>query len=164
MTDRVTVRKLDASGALIFQYTGKILRQTKNSVVLEAIFDMEEQEFHGLVFRAGDRFVETHYRDRWYNVLAIHDVDTGELKGWYCNVTRPAQIQDATLSAEDLALDLVVRPDGSWFVLDEAEFAELDLASEDRENAEAALLELQRFAAALDGPFAPAADFDPAWS
>ena len=154
MTERVTVRKLDAVGVEILRYAGKILRQSETSLVLEAIFDMEEREFHGLVFRAGDRFVETHYRDRWYNVLAIYDVDTGELKGWYCNVTRPAQIEDATVSAEDLALDLVVRLDGSWFVLDEDEFAALDLSSADRAHAEVALQELQRYAEALDGPFA----------
>ena len=141
-------------GEEVFRYSGKILRQSETSLVLEAIFDMEEREFHGLVFRIGDRFVETHYRDRWYNVLAVYDADTGELKGWYCNVTRPAHIEDATVSAEDLALDLVVQLDGSWFVLDEDEFAALNLPSADRAHAEAALQELQHYAEALDGPFA----------
>jgi predicted RNA-binding protein associated with RNAse of E/G family len=154
MTERVTVRKLDAMGTEVLRYSGKILRRSETSLVLEAIFDMEEREFHGLVFRPGDRFVETHYRDRWYNVLAIYDVDTGELKGWYCNIARPAQIEDATLSAEDLALDLIVRLDGSWFVLDEDEFEALNLGSTDRAHAQAALRELQSYAEALDGPFA----------
>ena len=154
MTERVTVRKLDAEGTEVFQYSGRLLRRSQTSLVLEAIFDMEEREFHGLVFRRGDRFVETHYRDRWYNVLAIYDVDSGEFKGWYCNITRPAHIDDAIVSAEDLALDLVVRLDGSWIVLDEEEYAALDLGSADRKQAEAALRELQRYAEALEGPFA----------
>ena len=149
----VTVRKLDAEGAEVFRYSGQIIRRTDTSLVLEAIFDMEEREFHGLIFRRGDRFVETHYSDRWYNVLAVHDVDTGDLKGWYCNISRPAIINGATVSAEDLALDLVVFPNGSQFVLDEDEFAALDLGSADRESARAALNTLQQYAEALDGPF-----------
>ncbi len=153
MTERVTVRKLDSEGKEVFQYSGRVLRRTQTQLVLEAIFDMEEREFHGLTFRRGDQFIETHYRDRWYNVLAIYDVDTGKLKGWYCNITRPAQIEDASISSEDLALDLVVRRDGSWFVLDEDEYTALELDSADREQAEAALQELQRYAEALDGPF-----------
>ncbi|MCH8094842.1 MAG: hypothetical protein IH953_09625, partial [Chloroflexi bacterium] len=50
--------------------------------------------------------------------------------------------------------DLVVRLDGSWIVLDEVEYAALDLGSADRKQAEAALRELQRYAEALEGPFA----------
>ncbi len=149
----VTVRKLDAEGAEVLRYSGQIIRRTETSLVLEAFFDMEEREFHGLIFRRGDRFVETHYSDRWYNVLAVHDVDTGNFKGWYCNISRPAIINGATVSAEDLALDLVVLPNGSQFVLDEDEFAALDLGSTDRESARAALKELQQHAEALDGPF-----------
>lgn len=153
MTNHVTVRKLDANGAEVIQYSGKVLRQTKSSMILEAIFDMEEREFHGLIFRRGDRFVETHYSDRWYNVLAVHDVETEKLKGWYCNISRPAKIEDTAISAEDLALDLVVLPNGSQFVLDEDEFAALDLGSADRASAKTALKELQQFAEALEGPF-----------
>jgi predicted RNA-binding protein associated with RNAse of E/G family len=149
----VTVHKLDVEGAEVFRYSGQIIRRTETSLVLEAIFDMEEREFHGLIFRRGDRFVETHYSDRWYNVLAVHDVETGNLKGWYCNISRPAIINGATVSAVDLALDLVVLPNGSQFVLDEDEFAALSLGSEDAAMARAALKELQQHAEALDGPF-----------
>ncbi len=150
----ITVHKLDAEGAEVFRYEGKLVRRTETSVVLEAIFDMEHREFHGLTFRRGDRFVETHYSNRWYNVLAVHDVDTRELKGWYCNITRPATIENTSISAEDLALDLVVLPNGNQYMLDEDEFTALELGSTDRAHAQAALRELQRYAEALDGPFA----------
>ena len=153
MTEQVTVHKLDADGAEVFRYVGNIIHRSDTSVVLEAIFDMEQREFHGLTFRSGDRFVETHYSDHWYNVLAVHDFDTGLLKGWYCNITRPAKIENDSLSAEDLALDLVVLPNGSQYVIDEDEFEALNLNSSDRAGAIAALKELQQFAEALDGPF-----------
>ena len=153
MTDRVVVHKLDDKGLEVFRYSAVVLRRTETGVVLEAIFDMDDRDFHGLTFRRGDRFIETHYSDRWYNVLAIHDVDTGDLKGWYCNIVRPAAIDDATISAEDLALDLVVLPDGSQFVLDEDEYADLGLGSADQAEVLAALKELQRYAGTLSGPF-----------
>ena len=153
MTEQVSVHKLDSEGVEVFRYVGNTIHRSETSVVLEAIFDMEQREFHGLTFRRGDRFVETHYSDRWYNVLAVHDVDTGDLKGWYCNISRPARIDNATVSAEDLALDLVILPNGSQFVLDEDEFAALDLGTADRARARAALNELRRNAEALDGPF-----------
>ena len=153
MTEQVTVHKLDSEGVEVFRYVGNIIHRSESIIVLEAIFDMEQREFHGLTFRRGDRFVETHYSDRWYNVLAVHDVDTDLLKGWYCNITRPAKIENDSLSAEDLALDLVVLPNGSQYVIDEDEFAALKLNSTDRSSARAALQELQKFANALDGPF-----------
>ncbi len=153
MTEQVTVHKLDSDGVEVFRYVGNIIHRSESSMVLEAIFDMEQREFHGLTFRRGDRFVETHYSDRWYNVLAVHDVDSGLLKGCYFNITRPARIENDSLSAEDLALDLVVLPNGSQFVIDEDEFEALNLNSSDHAGARAALKELQQFAEVLDGPF-----------
>ena len=153
MTERVIVRKLDAEGGEVIRYPGQVVRQTENSLVLEAFYEMEDIEFPGLTFRRGDRFLETHYRNRWYNVLAIHDVDSGLLKGWYCNLARPATIEDGFVSAEDLALDLVVQLDGTWHVLDEDEFANLKLDEADRTKVESALEELKRYAESLAGPF-----------
>ena len=152
MTDQVIVRKLDADGNEVIRYPGRIIRQTEEMLLLEATFEMEDIEFPGLTFRRGDRFLESHFRDRWYNVLAIHDVDSDQLKGWYCNLVRPASIEDGQVSAEDLALDLVVQLDGTWHVLDEDEFAHLELNAYDRAKVEAALEDLKRHAEALDGP------------
>ena len=153
MTDRVVVHKLDDKGLEVLRYSAVVLRRMEIGVVLEAIFDMDDRDFHGLTFRRGDRFIETHYSDRWYNVLAIYDVDSGDLKGWYCNISRPAVIDDVTVTAEDLALDLVVLPDSSQFVLDEDEYADLDLGSADQAEVFAALKELQQYAKTLSGPF-----------
>ncbi|MFQ5942858.1 MAG: DUF402 domain-containing protein [Anaerolineales bacterium] len=149
----VTVHKMNSDGDEVFRYRGTVLHSTESSLTLEAIYELEEKNLSGLKLRPGDRFVETHYSDRWYNVLAVYDVDSGKHKGWYCNITRPAHIVGAAVLAEDLALDLVVFPDGTWAVLDEDEFSDLEIDSGDRENAEAALRELQCHAVALDEPF-----------
>jgi hypothetical protein len=98
--------------------------------------------------RKGDRFIETYYTDRWYNIYEIHDLDDNRLKGWYCNVARPAVLESENeLSYVDLALDLWVASDGTQTILDEDEFAALDLDTETRKRARKALEELQaRFA------------------
>jgi predicted RNA-binding protein associated with RNAse of E/G family len=53
----------------------------------------------------------------------------------------------------DLALDLVVLPDGRWVVVDQDEFAGLRLTPEERKQAAQALERLQGEAAKLQGEF-----------
>jgi predicted RNA-binding protein associated with RNAse of E/G family len=130
-----------------------VLGRTASAVVLEAFFSRERMELGFVTLKPGDRFMEYFYADRWYNVFVIYDVDNGRLKGWYCNVTRPAIIADREVSAVDLALDLWIASDGSALVLDEDEFAALPLAPEEKATARAALDELRALAAAHAGPF-----------
>jgi len=150
---RVTVHKLDPAGVELWTYSGRLLHRDERSLTLEALFDKPDQDYHGLRLRTGDRFVETHYADRWYNVFAIHDVESAELKGWYCNIARPARLGTHDIWSADLALDLVVLPDGRWSVLDEEEFAALEIPAEDRMAAREALAQLQRQAEKLEGEF-----------
>jgi predicted RNA-binding protein associated with RNAse of E/G family len=153
MTAKIKIHKLDAYGRELLSYSGEFVHRTQSRVTLEAFFNHDDKELDGLSFRRGDRFIETHYGDRWYNVFAIYDVDSDRLKGWYCNITRPARIEDGQVSSDDLALDLIVYPDGTWKVLDQDEFEALDLPQEDRTKALATLAELRGLAEALEGPF-----------
>jgi len=86
----------------------------------------------------GDRFLETYYAKYWYNIYEIRDKEDGNLKGWYCNVAYPAEISEELIAFSDLALDLVVYPDGRQVVLDEEEFQALKgLGATDAEIVEA---------------------------
>ena len=99
----------------------------------------------GTMIKNKDKFIETHYTDRWYNIFEIHDRDDGALKGWYCHICKPAVIEaEDLISFVDLALDLWVAPDGVQTVLDEDEFTSLDLDPDTRAQARAALERLQR--------------------
>lgn len=149
----VTVRKLNHLGRELYRYQAELLEQTDSYVKVEATFDLPDNRLNGLTFRTGDRFLEWHYRDRWYNVFAVHDGESVKLKGWYCNITRPAVYRDRVVSADDLALDLVVLPDGAYEVLDQDEFQALPLDSTDRRRALAALDQLKRSAGQLSDPF-----------
>jgi uncharacterized protein len=163
MTDSITVHKLDAAGREVWSYTGRVLARTASWVQLEAEFDRDEVTFHGLTLRRGDRMVETFFGDRWYNVFAIYDGIAGGLKGWYCNITRPARLEADAVRAEDLALDLLVYPQGGDLVLDEDEFERLELSPPERDAARQALADLRLLAARRAGPFAePRSDSAPA--
>lgn len=124
---RITVLKKNLAGEVTWQYDGVVLRREPNFIVLEALFNRPDTPFMDIVLKENDRFVETFYSDRWYNIFEIYDRDDGQVKGWYCNIGKPAVIEDGVVSYVDLALDLWVSVDGNQTVLDEEEFAELGL-------------------------------------
>lgn len=135
--------KKNLAGEVVWQYEGKVLRREDNLLILEAFFDRDDMPFQETVWKRGDRFVETYYADRWYNIFEIYDRDTAALKGWYCNVCQPAVIGDDFVAYVDLALDLWVAPDGRQTVLDEDEFEALHLDEDLKRNARAGLRELR---------------------
>lgn len=143
MTD-VTVLKRNLAGEVTWEYEGRILERGTNCVTLEAFFNRDDMPFMGVVLKRGDRYVESFYSDRWYNVFEIYDRNDGEIKGWYCNIGYPAVIENDTVSYIDLALDLWVAPNGTQTVLDEDEFLELPIDVMTRAQAVSALQELKR--------------------
>jgi protein associated with RNAse G/E len=127
---KIKVQKKNPAGEVTYEYEGVLLSRDENSVTLEALFDRADMPFMDVVFKTGDRFVEYYYTDRWYNIFIIHDRDTKKIKGWYCNIGKPAVVEDGIVSYVDLALDLWVAVDGKQTVLDEDEFEELKLNEE----------------------------------
>ena len=138
------VIKRNLAGEETWRYTGKVLTVQPNAITLEAYFNRADLPFHGLILGQGDRFVETFYTDRCYKICEMHAREDNHIKGWYCNVCEPAKLEADSLSYIDLALDLLVYPDGAQLVLDEDEFAALSLAASQRDQALAALEALQR--------------------
>ena len=139
------MQKKNPAGEVTYQYEGELLSRDENSVTLEALFDRDDMPFQDVVLKKGDRFVEYYYSDRWYNIFEIYDRDDGKIKGWYCNIGKPAEIEDGVVSYVDLALDLWVSADWKQTVLDEDEFEKLDLTEELYTGAMNGLKELQLF-------------------
>jgi predicted RNA-binding protein associated with RNAse of E/G family len=148
----VTVRKLDHAGRQVTAYPGRVLRRDDRAIVLRTGWDRAPLDVGFVVLEPGDRWTEYFYDDRWYNIFEIC-ASHGRLKGWYCNITRPACISADEVAAEDLALDLWVGPDGEMQVLDEDEFDALLLTAEEHEAAQNALAELQAMVAQGVDPF-----------
>ncbi len=145
MKENLTVIKLNADEKEVWRYSGEVIEKTENRVVIEARFNKDDFAFNGILLKRNDRFVETYYTDRWYNIFEIYDRDDGLRKGWYCNVTKPAQFEDGKISYVDLALDLLVFPDGTQLVLDEDEFEALDMEESVKLKALQGLEELKAF-------------------
>ncbi|MCC7450091.1 MAG: DUF402 domain-containing protein [Anaerolineae bacterium] len=152
MTD-ITVRKLDHTGREVWRYSGATLERGATWIKLQAYFNRDDRDDGYVVWRRGDRFVELFYADRWYNIFEVHDVSDDHLKGWYCNITYPATIEDHTVGNADLALDVWVNPAGDVLILDEDEFAELPLDAATRDNAWEAIAELRGRIERREPPF-----------
>ena len=137
------IQKKNLSGEVVFQYDGEVVRREENAIVLEAFFGRDDMSFMNVTLKRGDRFVETFYTDRWYNIFEIFDRDDKTFKGWYCNIGRPALIDEEAVSYIDLALDLWVAPDGTQTVLDEDELLDLNLDDGLLQKVYAGMQELQ---------------------
>jgi predicted RNA-binding protein associated with RNAse of E/G family len=139
---RVLKQRYD--GSTIFAWTGRLLEQTEEFVLLAGLFNALRRDLGYVVLERGDLFLEWYYFGRWYNIFQVYGHD-GQLKGWYCNVGMPPVLRDGELGYVDLALDVFVHPDGQYLVLDEDEFAELKrttLRPDDAAQAEQGLAEL----------------------
>ncbi|MBC8505070.1 MAG: DUF402 domain-containing protein [Anaerolineales bacterium] len=139
----ISVIKQDLDGNETWRYSGEVIDSQEGQITIEAFFDREDMLYHGMWLCKGDRFVETYFTDRWYNIFEIHDREDDRLKGWYCNIATPAVIDEQQISYKDLALDLLVLNNGKQIVLDEDEFIELDLAPQIRHQALRGMQELQ---------------------
>ncbi|WP_405932774.1 DUF402 domain-containing protein [Streptomyces sp. NBC_00827] len=130
------------AGRTKIRYPAELLADDGTRVTVRAPWAGEGVRDFGFVrFEAGDVFTEYYWRDRWYAVKEVRDAE-GVLKGWYCDITRPAVVSGgaaAELVVEDLDLDLWRSADGTAVLrLDEDEFAASGLASTDPAAAAAA--------------------------
>ena len=131
------------AGRTKIRYTGELLADDGTRLAVRAPWAGSGVRDFGFVrFEPGDVLTEYYWRDRWYAVKEVRSA-TGVLKGWYCDVTRPARRSGAELVVEDLDLDLWRSADGTDVRrLDEDEFAESGLGRSDPEAARAALAAL----------------------
>jgi protein associated with RNAse G/E len=123
-----------------------------NAIVLATRWAQPPVRLGYVTLEPADRWLETFYADRWYNVFEIRTGD-GRLKGWYCNMTRPARIDSRAVVWDDLALDVWVPPARRPSILDREEFDALPLSRSERDAARAALTALLGQIERGAGPF-----------
>ena len=141
--DWITVIKMNPQRQETWRYGGNTLSRGEGFVLLEAHFNRDDMPFQEVLLKRGDRYVEEYTSAHWYNIYEIYDRDDGEIKCWYCNVALPAEIDGNVVRFVDLALDLIVYPDGRQIVLDEDEFNLLEIDKDTRSGALTALSELK---------------------
>ncbi|CAM5580899.1 hypothetical protein GCM10010222_62750 [Streptomyces tanashiensis] len=143
MSGRSIEITLTKAGRTKIRYPAEVLSEEGPRLSVRAPWAAEGVRDFGFVrFEPGDVFVEHYWRDRWFTVKEVWSAD-GSLKGWYCDITRPAVIDGSGVAVEDLDLDLWVSADGSEVLrLDEDEFAASGLAASDPEAAARAVVAL----------------------
>ncbi|WP_367324242.1 DUF402 domain-containing protein [Streptomyces sp. HUAS ZL42] len=139
-------------GRTKIRYEAELLGDDGSRIAVRAPWAGEGARDFGFVrFQSGDVFTEYYWRDRWYSVKEVRDA-AGALKGWYCDITRPAAFSGTELVVEDLDLDLWRSADGTDVRrLDEDEFAESGLADRDPEAAASAVRALDELEALARG-------------
>ncbi len=153
----ITVRLVKPLKNATITYTAELVECTERYVLLHARWTKRPIDLDVMTLVPGDHLYEHFYSDRWYNVYEVYAEDGG-LKGWYCNVTRPAVFEPSVVVSEDLELDLLVSPERDRILtLDEDEFAARELHIHDaaaHREALAALETLRVLAMRGEGPFA----------
>ncbi|MET7285652.1 DUF402 domain-containing protein [Streptomyces sp. NPDC005573] len=136
------------AGRTKIRYAAELLGDDGTRITVRAPWAGEGVRDFGFVrFEPGDVFTEHYWRDRWFSVKEVRAGD-GTLKGWYCDITRPAALSGGELVVEDLDLDLWRSADGGDVRrLDEDEFAESGLAERNPGAAAAAVAALDELEA-----------------
>ncbi len=151
----ILVRKLAYDGHETWHWSGKLAERRDGVTVIDAFFNARPRDLGYMKLESGDLFHEYYYAGRWFNIYQVFGAD-GALKGWYCNITKPAHFSDQEIAYVDMALDVFVYPDGRTLVLDEEEFGqkrESLYSPEDACHAEEAVAELLEMVRLRQPPF-----------
>ncbi len=154
MPSAIKVRKIDPEGKLKIEYAGIIRERTDDMISIDTGWSRDPLDLGYVLFEPDDIWVETFYFHRCYNIFRIAD-KYGKLKGYYCNISEPPVIDGDTLTWHDLAIDIWVKPDGSYLVLDLDEFEEKVLDPILKDRAMGALKELRTLIEVKESPFRP---------
>jgi len=144
--NKITIVKRDYHGVIRWQYKGTLVSKSDKEIVIEAYFDREATSVGNIILNKGDRFVETYFTDRWFDILEIHDKDDDHIKGWYCDIGFPVKKPSSDLLFFiDLELDLLVDADGDQMVLDLERFESLEIDQETRKKALLGLTQVRTY-------------------
>ena len=134
--DPLTVVKLAPNGAEAARYPAEVVSWMESGswLLARAIWTYQQVEAEGLAFSPGDVLSEWFSPHDDFNAFAVYAPD-GRFKGWYANVTYPAQLDvgasPPVLTWHDLYLDAIVLDGGAPIVCDEDELAASGLAEND---------------------------------
>jgi protein associated with RNAse G/E len=124
---QLEVQKYKLDGSLKIRYWGELLGASHDERLIWAVGNTDQQIFGDYWLRDGDEYLEWYSSLKGYNILEIHERHSRQIKFWYCNLCRPARFVGQTIVWTDLALDLMVTPQEQFILLDQDEFALLNL-------------------------------------
>lgn len=99
------------------------MEQSRTLLVFAGVFDTAVTHADLGIIARGTISYEYYWIDRWYNIFRFHGPD-GAFRNYYCNVSMPPVFENGVLDYVDLDIDVLVWPDSSHQILDEAEYEE----------------------------------------
>ena len=133
-----------------------MVEQKAPLLVFEGVFDFDVSHEDLGFIRRGTLSYEYYWLDRWYNVFRFHEPE-GHLRNYYCNINMPPVFENGVLDYVDLDLDVLVRPDFSYKILDREDFEKnaksFDYSDEIRINVNAAMSDVIRLIENRQFPF-----------
>jgi protein associated with RNAse G/E len=120
--DEITVRSLKHGDRPHRTWRARIETHEGSLIVLDAFFDEEVRHPILGIIEAGTLSREFFWTDRWYSIFRFGAPAGGGLLNFYCNVNTPARLEAGSLYFTDLDVDVLVKPDLSYSILDEEEF------------------------------------------
>ncbi|MBC8031756.1 MAG: DUF402 domain-containing protein [Pyrinomonadaceae bacterium] len=117
----IVVRACKYDGLLHRTWPAELVRQEGALILLDAKFPAEIVHDSLGTIAAGTHSLEYYWLDRWYNIFRFAEPN-GDLRNYYCNVNVPPTFDGQTLTYVDLDMDILVREDFSYSLLDLEEF------------------------------------------
>jgi len=117
----VTVRSCKFDGSLHRSWPASLVEITDELIVLDGAFESDVQhELLGKIER-GTRTREYFWLHRWYSLYQFFGRGD-EMTFQYVNINLPPTLSGTELTFIDLDIDILVKADGAFSVLDEDEF------------------------------------------
>src|ERR1700749_2371315 len=119
--DEVTVLSCKHDGRVNRSWRARLSSLEGSLIVLEGVFEDEIRHPILGTIHSGTLSTEYFWTDRWLSVFRFREPSC-EVRNFYCNINTPVRLLEGALSFIDLDVDVLVRPDFSYSVLDEDEF------------------------------------------
>lgn len=120
----ITVHARKYGGKPHYSFPVRLVEETPDCMIVAGeLGRICQHHTKGLTIPVQNRSVEFYWPGRLYTVAADYGAD-GAVFSYYCNVIMPATFSPDQVEWVDLDLDLIVRADLTWKVLDEDEFEE----------------------------------------
>lgn len=119
---KVRVFLLNFKGEARHSWEASLERLDDEIVILRAVAK-KELLFEEIAIHPGDLLVQYFPRNEWFYIQE-YLTPSRRVKGWYCNIATPPQVQGSTITTQDLIVDVFVSPEGHYKVLDMDELEE----------------------------------------
>lgn len=121
MSDIVTVNSRKFDGKIHRSWQAELKTRRDSLLVLTGKFEQEIDHPHLGLIRRGTLSEEFFWLDRWYSIFRFSEPE-GTFRNVYCNLNMPPTFENNVLDYIDLDIDILVRKNFDYEILDADEF------------------------------------------